>query len=221
MATFRFSKEVSPEFLQAAQGLAALPNESVNDLAVAVIAWQTHTGRIDLAADIALLAERLSLSEAEVRTNTTVLRAFFRGAMRAHLSPGTWRVSLLRMTPALTPALAHCVRVSVRTAHVAEDLGRLGMQSDIAEAVSVLWRTHFVDLSRAVAARTVGVNELVDMDWKFGVTASSSELQKVGTSFLQLKVVINKGDHDEVVVMGTLLKMPDASCAQQAVGSCH
>lgn len=38
------------------------------------------------------------------------------------------------------------------------------------------------------------INQLVDMEWKFGVTAASSELKKVGNSFLQLKLVVNKGN---------------------------
>ena len=39
------------------------------------------------------------------------------------------------------------------------------------------------------------MNELVNMEWKFGVTASSNDLESVGNTFLQLKLVINKGGH--------------------------
>ena len=31
------------------------------------------------------------------------------------------------------------------------------------------------------------------MDWKFGVTASSDDVESVGSTFLQLKLVIKKG----------------------------
>jgi len=39
------------------------------------------------------------------------------------------------------------------------------------------------------------------MEWKFGVTASSSELSHLGQCFLQLKLVLNKGGKKENVLM--------------------
>ena len=46
------------------------------------------------------------------------------------------------------------------------------------------------------------INQLVDMEWKFGVTASSSEMNKVGNSFLQLKLVVSKdSDSTEDIFM--------------------
>jgi hypothetical protein len=35
--------------------------------------------------------------------------------------------------------------------------------------------------------------QLVDMEWKFGVTASSDDEMQVGASFLQMKLVIDRG----------------------------
>ena len=45
------------------------------------------------------------------------------------------------------------------------------------------------------------VNPLVDMEWKFGVTAASSDMKVVGNSFLQLKLVVDKGGKKEDVYM--------------------
>ncbi|XP_077862236.1 COMM domain-containing protein 7-like [Saccoglossus kowalevskii] len=45
------------------------------------------------------------------------------------------------------------------------------------------------------------INQLVDMEWKFGVTAANSEINKVGNTFLQLKLVVNKGNRTENVYM--------------------
>ncbi|CAJ0938999.1 unnamed protein product [Ranitomeya imitator] len=42
-------------------------------------------------------------------------------------------------------------------------------------------------LMRLAVGRTLGINQLVDMEWKFGVTAASSELEKAGTIFLQVE----------------------------------
>ena len=39
-------------------------------------------------------------------------------------------------------------------------------------------------------------NQLVDLDWSFGVTASSNECNQVGKTFLQLKLTIRKEDNE-------------------------
>lgn len=45
-----------------------------------------------------------------------------------------------------------------------------------------------------MVCQTFMINKLVDMEWKFGVTAASSEIKKLGNSFLQLKLVVSKGN---------------------------
>jgi len=68
---------------------------------------------------------------------------------------------------------------------------------------------------------------LVGLDWKFGVTASSSELQAVGSSFLQVRLSLDKGGPapEEVVMEMTLpqfyemmhqLEMAQAALAVQS-----
>lgn len=44
----------------------------------------------------------------------------------------------------------------------------------------------YIGLSAAMIAKTLSVNELVDMEWKFGATAATSEVQDAGTCFLQV-----------------------------------
>ena len=46
-------------------------------------------------------------------------------------------------------------------------------------------------------ASTLQVHNLVDMEWKFGVTSATDEMERVGTTFLQIKFVIAKGDDEE------------------------
>uniref|UniRef100_A0A673KAN6 COMM domain-containing protein 7-like n=1 Tax=Sinocyclocheilus rhinocerous TaxID=307959 RepID=A0A673KAN6_9TELE len=60
---------------------------------------------------------------------------------------------------------------------------------------------HYPVLSRLAVGQTLMVNQLVDMEWKFGVTVGTSELQKTGNIFLQLKLVIRKGNKTENVYM--------------------
>ena len=66
-----------------------------------------------------------------------------------------------------------------------------------------MWKRRAVDLARALSAQSLSVNSLVDMEWKFGVTASSDEMEQVGATFLQLRMCINKGEGGapEVVTM--------------------
>ena len=40
------------------------------------------------------------------------------------------------------------------------------------------------------------MSKVVDVDWKFGVTASTSEDDKVGTSYLQLKITVENKDKE-------------------------
>ncbi|XP_062871575.1 COMM domain-containing protein 7 [Trichomycterus rosablanca] len=84
---------------------------------------------------------------------------------------------------------------------VKEDLLSLGLNEDKASHFSDQWRTHYPVLSRLALGQTLMVNQLVDMEWKFGVTVGTSELQKTGNIFLQLKLVVRKGNTTENVYM--------------------
>uniref|UniRef100_A0A674BCI5 COMM domain containing 7 n=1 Tax=Salmo trutta TaxID=8032 RepID=A0A674BCI5_SALTR len=84
---------------------------------------------------------------------------------------------------------------------VKEDLLTLGVNEDKADHFSQQWSLHYPVLSRLAVGQTLMVNQLVDMEWKFGVTVGTSELQKVGNTFLQLKLVIRKGNSTENVYM--------------------
>ncbi|XP_072412901.1 COMM domain-containing protein 7 isoform X2 [Chiloscyllium punctatum] len=76
-----------------------------------------------------------------------------------------------------------------------------GLSEEKAGCFADQWKLNSAVLSRLAVGQTLTVNQLVDMEWKFGVTAGSSELQKVGSVFLQLKFVIKKGNKSENVYM--------------------
>ncbi|XP_036447777.1 COMM domain-containing protein 7 [Colossoma macropomum] len=84
---------------------------------------------------------------------------------------------------------------------VKEDMLSLGLNEDKATHFSDQWRVHYPVLSRLAVGQTLMVNQLVDMEWKFGVTVGTSELQKAGNIFLQLKLVVRKGNTTENVYM--------------------
>ena len=76
-----------------------------------------------------------------------------------------------------------------------------GLSNEKSPYLLELWKTNLIGLSRSVMAQTFMVNPLVDMEWKFGVTAASSDMKVVGNSFLQLKLVVNKGGKKEDLYM--------------------
>merc|ERR1711894_32709 len=84
---------------------------------------------------------------------------------------------------------------------LAEDLGNLGLSQEKSSHFIEQWKANMSGLSQSVLGQTLMVNQLVDMEWKFGVTAASSDCNKVGSTFLQLKLVINKGNKTENVYM--------------------
>lgn len=85
------------------------------------------------------------------------------------------------------------IRRNLSASQVREDFVNLGLTEDKAQHLSSQWQTNLLGLSRVAAGQTLVINELVDMEWKFGVTAASSELNTVGNTFIQIKLVVNKG----------------------------
>ncbi|KAK3739185.1 hypothetical protein QZH41_017337 [Actinostola sp. cb2023] len=84
---------------------------------------------------------------------------------------------------------------------IKEDFEHIGISSDKSPLVEEKWKGNLIALSRSVVGQTFMVNQLVDMEWKFGVTSSSSDLKVVGQTFLQLKLIIDRGSHHEDVFM--------------------
>ncbi|XP_038659348.1 COMM domain-containing protein 7 isoform X2 [Scyliorhinus canicula] len=75
--------------------------------------------------------------------------------------------------------------------HVKTDFITLGLSEEKAGCFAEKWKLNSAVLSRLAVGQTLTVNQLVDMEWKFGVTAGSSELQKVGSIFLQMMLSRN------------------------------
>uniref|UniRef100_A0A672YP50 COMM domain-containing protein 7-like n=1 Tax=Sphaeramia orbicularis TaxID=375764 RepID=A0A672YP50_9TELE len=80
---------------------------------------------------------------------------------------------------------------------IKEDLVTLGLNEDKADVFSQQWAEHYAVLSRLAVRQTLMVNQLVDMDWKFGVI----HFYPLLNVWLQLKLVIRKGNSTENVYM--------------------
>ena len=61
-----------------------------------------------------------------------------------------------------------------------------GLPESHAGPLSQLWRKNLMDLSLGALGTSLTVNELVDMEWSFGVTVASDELETVRFCFLCL-----------------------------------
>eukprot|EP00808_Paulinella_micropora_P005111 g38715.t1 len=94
-----------------------------------------------------------------------------------------------------------CLKKNLAASAVEEDLGKLGLDKGRAAQLSSTWQKQFAVMATAQIQKTLKVSEVVDIEWKFGVTAASNELAELGNCFLQLKLVLNKGGKKENVLM--------------------
>ena len=62
--------------------------------------------------------------------------------------------------------------------------------------IKSLWQKHAESLKESAeeSNKSLMISQLVDMEWKFGVTSSTSSINMFGGAFLQLKLVYNKGN---------------------------
>mmetsp|Transcript_4653 Transcript_4653/g.6586 ORF Transcript_4653/g.6586 Transcript_4653/m.6586 type:complete len:198 (-) Transcript_4653:214-807(-) len=97
--------------------------------------------------------------------------------------------------------LSESLRKNMSGDAVKNELVKFGVDAGKSERIGTLWKTTFTKLAQLMKQKTLKVNELVDLQWKFGVTAATDSLQQVNTCFLQLKLTINKGNETEDVLM--------------------
>jgi len=93
------------------------------------------------------------------------------------------------------------IKATLTNAYLKEDLVKFGITDEKADLMASRWKQSFAALSRAMISQTLMVSQIVDIEWRFGVTASNTELQQVGSTFLQLKLVLDKGTNTESVFM--------------------
>ncbi|XP_011907898.1 PREDICTED: COMM domain-containing protein 7 isoform X3 [Cercocebus atys] len=94
------------------------------------------------------------------------------------------------------------LKKSLTAKQVQADFITLGLSEEKATYFSEKWKQNAPTLAQWAIGQTLMINQLIDMEWKFGVTSGSSELEKVGSIFLQLKLVVKKGNQTENVYIG-------------------
>eukprot|EP01133_Synstelium_polycarpum_P007889 gene7889-9260_t len=74
-----------------------------------------------------------------------------------------------------------------------KDLVNFRLSEEQATLFAQQYKTNLIGLSRSFVGNTLTINQVLDMQWRFGVTTASSESKKGGNTFLQLKLVLDKG----------------------------
>lgn len=88
------------------------------------------------------------------------------------------------------------------TKSIERDLASLGLDATKGEMLGKNFLTCFAALTENAMAQSLTVNQLVDINWKFLVTASSSEMSQLGACSLQIQMIVQKGEKKENVIMG-------------------
>merc|ERR1712173_131175 len=104
---------------------------------------------------------------------------------------------LTKVVGALLILFQGALKYNLAADALTEDLSRLGGKEELAKLVGSLWQKNFLALNTQAAMDVIKINQLVDLQYRFGVTASSDALQEVGKSFLQLKLTLSKADSSE------------------------
>jgi hypothetical protein len=73
---------------------------------------------------------------------------------------------------------------------VGERCTELGLKAETVSALMKVWKARSVSVATSLLSKALSNNQLVDMDWVFGVTAASDDCDHVGKTFLQLKLVL-------------------------------
>ncbi|CAG9322161.1 COMMD7 [Blepharisma stoltei] len=77
---------------------------------------------------------------------------------------------------------------------ILEDLHQLGFNENISARIGTLWDQNKVGACKVMLGQIGVGHELVDMEWKFGVTYGNKFVNAKGECFVQLKFVIQTPD---------------------------
>ena len=123
-------------------------------------------GRGDFQADLGTFA-------ADQRVDTKVLKVLVKGLL-VFLQGG--------------------IRDGWNVAQLESRCAAMGLSPEVVALFVARWQRSSQQMVTSVLSRTVAANRLIDMDWSFGVTASSDDCDQVGKTFLQLKLTLDRGD---------------------------
>ena len=153
------SSSIDPQLSADIQSLdKLLTDEQLSQFVDIIVGFFLAPADTDLMGGIRQFASAHAVNARALKSSMRGILVFFQGLIKHGLTP----------------------------AQVVEDCAQLGLRDSAAQLLAQKWGSSRGGLAHVSTGRTLRVNELVDMEWKFGVTASSHELQTVGSTFLQL-----------------------------------
>ena len=161
----KLKADVDAQLAQDITLLNKLSEEHLTSFVTTIVTWIIAPGASNLMESMGAFVKSSGTSGKVVKACVRGLLIFLKGTLRYNVSPK----------------------------QLGNDLDLLGLASEKKDIISKIWEQNYASLSRAAITKTLTMNELVNMEWKFGVTASSDDLESVGIPFLQMKLVINKG----------------------------
>ena len=98
--------------------------------------------------------------------------------------------------------LRRAVQQGTQDTKLAQELIDYSVPNEVASFIVSKWKECRTRIATAVVNRTMSANQLVDLEWRFGVTASSDSLDQVGNSYLQMRLVfeVGQGQVQEVIM---------------------
>lgn len=109
--------------------------------------------------------------------------------------------TLKTLTKTLIYIPTYALRKNFSKQQLESNLNSLGFTSEKQEIFVSKWVDNYDALTKMAMKKILTINQLVDLEWKFGVTAATSEADQVGNIFLQLKLTVKKGNTLENVFM--------------------
>lgn len=161
-----------------------LPQEFLNDLSLA-----QHMP-LEVFKQIVQASRQILTGETELTTVELLEEALTPLAETAQVSTQ----QLCNVVRSLSMLLQSSIKRNLKIETLMEDCDTLGLDEGRVKYIGGTFKKYFTAISRGVLSQTLSVNPLKDLDWRFGVTASSSEVKEVGRTYLQLKLTLDRGD---------------------------
>lgn len=140
--------------------------ESVTALAASVIEFLIHKNSKNFQTSLEEFAGTGALSPAALKASTRGLIVLFESGMREGWSAG----------------------------QIHTECSRVDLSEEVSTILRLEWARNASHIASKLLAKTIAANELVDMDWSFGVTASSNDCDQMGKTYLQMKLTIRNDD---------------------------
>lgn len=79
-------------------------------------------------------------------------------------------------------------------AQLATDFSNIGLSETKSKILVLKFQKALASLSSSSIGQTLMVNKLLLPEWRFGITIANSDIKQVGVTFMQLKLVLDRGD---------------------------